>query len=461
MLKFCKLFTLIFFLSSCSIITFEELRINSNITENTVYFNSEQAQIDFSIPVLFTDITEILTLKKDSRSINYKGNFEKQQFYFYPEEGWQNNQLYTIIINTELKTSKGKFNVNFQRDFIYGKENDLFLLTESSLPDCINENSIILKFNKPLNLNSFENAFSIQPYINLIKKYDDNDRKIILTPKDNWPANTWFTISIRDLNSKDGYFLQTEVNEFFLPHRDIILPQLLTAFSSPSQELSDENPNYINCNTSFSFQFNKEVNLSNFKNYFSISPTINGDFYQNENIITFIPSHPLSPATEYTLTIPQKITDTNEIKFSKDYVFKLITQNEFLYIEDISINQTANLPFYSTISDIPEPTQITLSTDRLFVKITFSDELKPNQQNSLEKYFSVTPYFPSDIKTPKLISITHLKESKSVILEYENFTSSSESPALYKLQITGDRNGILDINNFYLENNACIIFSLN
>ena len=77
MLKFYKTLLLnLLFITSCSIVSFEELKIESNLKKNSIYLNEESFEIIFSIPVKESSLTEIISVYENSNSIKYNLIYE-------------------------------------------------------------------------------------------------------------------------------------------------------------------------------------------------------------------------------------------------------------------------------------------------------------------------------------------------------------------------------------------------
>ena len=165
MLKRFKYFIQLFLYAvlsfSCSIISFEELNISSNVSENQMYFDGSEVKINFSILPDRQTAESIMSVKKNDSVIDAKINWNNKSCIVEPKEGFKRNSTYRISINGKIKTSDNRYyETKFERSFIYGISNDFFLLTSFMEPgDKIQNPDDVLEliFNRPVDIADFEN----------------------------------------------------------------------------------------------------------------------------------------------------------------------------------------------------------------------------------------------------------------------------------------------------------------
>ncbi len=115
--------------------------------------------------------------------------------------------------------------------------------------------------------------------------------------------------------------------------------------------------NQVNCASDIHVTFS-ESGVNGFEEYFSIYPDVKGSFTHKGRIWTFSPSSPLSPCTNYTVTISGEIYGNDEIPLGKDYVFSFTTdknEDKYAYIfhDDYDIADaytTAQTPSFMMIA---------------------------------------------------------------------------------------------------------------
>ena len=109
MLKFYKTLLLnLLFITSCSIVSFEELKIESNLKKNSIYLNEESFEIIFSIPVKESSLTEIISVYENSNSIKYNLIYEDTKIKITPFTNWKKGSYYSIKLNGNLLTSDNR-----------------------------------------------------------------------------------------------------------------------------------------------------------------------------------------------------------------------------------------------------------------------------------------------------------------------------------------------------------------
>ena len=469
-LQKCAKTTLLLFLlfetTACRLITLEELDISTNIKETKTYFEKESIDIVFSIEPERNAVESIINLKKNNSTVELDIFWNKKHCTIKPKEGFKKNCNYKFSICGRYRTFDDRYyNVDYQRFFIYGIEKDFFIMTQTKLPVSNKEpdNAIELTFNKSIDIPDFENNFSITPFIQIKKEYTDNDTKVIITPDDKWDINSFFTYSVKNIKSVDGYELVKEYKETFCAEKDYVRPELL---SVNSQSIS-ENIN-LGINDSLIFNFNKEIDFNSFKSHFVIQPPVRGNFCSDDKKICFTPEKHFNINQNYTVIIPQNIKDTNSIPPAKEYVFSFTPHNSFLKITDISFNNITDIqfssitgnPFYTGDQIQDQITPVLISDcDTLFIQLNFSKQIDRKCLTNIEKAVSLNAQFPPYIKTPRLREIKWNDSQNSVILKYENFSYDAARKIIYSLNISCTEDLIKSTSGEYMENSLCVLFS--
>lgn len=445
MLRFYKIIILCCIIfTSCNIISFENISISLNISETETYFSQDEIVISFSIMPDIKTTEKLISLKEDSLIQEIVFNWSNNQCKIHPLYGFKKNANYSLQLSGELMVNDGRFfDINLSRVFVYGIKNDQFSLLDYTNPN-INESrhEIVLVFNKPVDISSFEKNFSISPSISITKEYSDDNLQIKIKPEAKWNVNTYYTWNIKNLKSTDNYEIRQEYSDTFIYDKDYLLPRLISA-----------NINDRKLDDTISFTFNKKININSFENNFSISPYTKGYFTQENETIIFHPLSNFQIQQEYTVCIPSKICDENSIPLYEDIYKTFKVTNNFLQVTSISINESQDFPLDDT--NIPE---ITLNnTDTLFIEISFSCPIKKEKLNSAEKAINLESFFPSDVSNPKITQIIWNQTHTKLILEYSNI-SKAYKKQLYKLQINPSKSYFLTENNEYMEKDICIHF---
>lgn len=469
MLKSVKFFPLIFLFSSC-LLSFEQLKVTTNITCND-YFNDEFISVSTSIPLDSNSFSDNLTLKNDGSKEDIICKFEHNKFLIKPKSNWQKGNSYTFQIKGNLKTTDSRvYEVNQLHTFIYGDPHEDFKLLNFTTPKENNTDNIILKFNKAVDINSFEKNFTISPYLDLIKEYYNNNTEVHIQPKKQWNYNTPYTWKILSLKSYDEYDLIMDYSETFsIP--DNIQPELqfiqtcecINLYEKDFSELHsiiDSNSDVlIKTDSTLCFQFNTEIDLSSFISNFSISPSVSGNYFQENEKVYFIPDKAFQQNTEYLIKLNRNIKAKNSLSLFQSYFSTFTTELEYLSITKICINDTPDISTLCLIENNSPVNEIDFSgTERLFLSIDFDQELSFESISNLNKIVKLENYFPKHISSPHLLSIQNVN-NKSFIFEYDNLTASINQDNYYLLTI--ESSDLLKSNtNKTMENQICAILSL-
>lgn len=468
MLKQFNLIFLTFIISSCAV-SFEELKLSS-INIDQEYFNSKQIIIQSTIPLKKSSIEEITTLNKDGSVIDIDLTVDNNTIYIIPSEDWSNGSDYKLIINGTLQTTDGRnYETYFSKSFTYGIKGQHFSITDVSLPASKGTDKIIITFNSPVDINSFEKAFSISPYIEVIKEYSENNDRIEITPASSWAYNSVYSIKLKNIKSEAGYILEHDYDNNFLIPANIQTELLSINVCSPvniyTNDFTEEpavfKGNLITnlCTTdSLSFTFNSDILYDSFTSNFTISPSVQGKIIKNNRTFYFIPSTPFKDGTEYLITFNQNIKNTENLTLYNKIKYSFIPTSKKLIINNLSINETTDIPLYKKIKNDCVITHIEISKlKKAFILISFNLPLADNSISKIDKAVQISPYFPSSNTTPHLLSVNTMNNNKTLILEYDNFTSSSEGMNIYKINIDCNSQFLFSEHKNFMEENLCTL----
>lgn len=446
---------------SCSIISFEELSISSNISTNETYFSENEISLTFSITPDYDTAEKLITLKEDSSTIELTFTWNNNTCKIKPVSDFKKNARYILQLNGNLSTKDNRtYETNFLRTFIYGTQDDYFVLASFENPDVgTNTETITLTFNKPVNISNFEDNFSINPHISTERTYSSDKKTITISPETKWPVNTYFTWNIKKLTSEENYETRREYSQTFCYIHDYLQPGLV------SSNLNDRK-----ITDTLSFTFNKIINLQSFEKYFSITPYIKGYYTQEETTITFHPLSNFEIKKEYTIQFSQKITDENSIPLYKDIYKTFIPTNDFLKIQSISINEIQNIALsedleissttlnsQTTTTTNTTPQINITNTDTLFIEIIFSKPISKDKLTSAEKAITLEAQFPPDVSYPKLTSLNWNTDKTKLSMTYSNISKSYQD-VLYKLTVNSSKTYFLTEDEEYMEKDTCVHF---
>lgn len=486
MLRFFNfIFFILTFFSSCSIISFATFDISTNI-QGRDYFEEDFIIIEFSQKLKNCSPEEYVTLKKSDYVTEIECKKISDKYYIKPVEGWIKNQNYKLLISgTFITESDGSFDSSYSKNFIYGNIDDCFEIISLKLPDNDSDNSIIVEFNKPIDINSFENNFSISPYISNEKVFSNNNKTVSIKPVSKFSSNTTYCCKFTNLISEDRTILSNQIEKYFTPIKCYDMPELLSIdvvkinslydkdYTITASQITDDQIKNISISDSIGFNFSKQVDLNSCKSGITFSPSVSGTFFQDNTRIIFIPDNDFKINQKYTITISTSIKDTTEIPLTEKKVFCFTPINDYLQISSFSINNNLSLPLYKALTNSTPIPEIDISSvGKAFISVTFSDSLSLESLQNLERHISFQAYFPNYIKTPVITNIQLSPDKKTVLYEFENISvpknpESKESVEnqkcekyLYKLSIRSDKNYLHNSENEYLKEDLCTIIQV-
>ena len=466
-----KLFNIIFFslcFTSC-LFSFQNIEIYSNITP---VFNDETIIVTTNIPLGTNSLSQLISIREEELLIDCQIQQENNKVIITPPDGWKTGKNYRFQFTGLVKTIDGRFyNINFSKYFVYKDGTTFFTMENILLPNTV-EGSIIIEFNKPIDLFSFEKNFSISPFIETNKQLSEDKKTITIVPVKQWNYNTVYCCKLKELKSADNYFLISNINNLFsIP--DCTIPELLEIEKCKIINLHSKDFQYFPINftehilnnilpeDALAFTFNTKIKLDSFKSNFSISPSIAGQFIESDNSIIYIPNEHFNAKEEYLITLGKNIKaeNNNYMQASLKYIFKPFVKS--LYIENIDINETQHIPFYQKIKNDSPITEVMVShINKAYIEISFNEDIPEEFIYLFDKIIRFEPYFPLYQSSPHLLSIHFSNNNKTVSFEYDNLSTTDLNQSLYKLTVNFSVIPKSLSNELSMEDNICTILSL-
>lgn len=458
------------FFTACEIISFEQLETSLSVTVPDGFYENEFIRIEFSLPMNRPETESIITLKQNDYTVETSIHWNGNTCLIKPVNDFLKGSRYSLSINGMAKTDDGRYyTVNIFRSFIFGSEENIFRIKSIEFP--VKNSSLEITFNKAIDFSSFEKNFLISPYIQVKKEISLNDTKVSITPVQSWDVNQFYTWSIKDSLSSDGYVLDKEYNGSFRYAKDItpltvngIYPVSFydqNKHFSNSMILYKSNLSQIPLNGGLAFCFNKSVTEASLMNAMSVSPAISGHLVCNEekNIYIFVPYKNLENDRSYEVRISDSLKDQNGIGLVQDYRKTFTVSAPYIEVKSISVNDRKYDPrniLKSTVSEIPLP-----ESDTIFIDISFSTNIVPEKRNQILSFISLNSYFPDWISSPRLISAGWNKTGDTLSLEFNGFSKTdSRSEVLYRLFIKGGKDSITNTRGEYLKEDSWLFLKL-
>jgi len=209
------------------------------------------------------------------------------------------------------------------------------------------------------------------------------------------------------------------------------------------------------------FVFSKAMDFTSLENSISFSPTISGQFYQEDKIghkFIFVPNEKWKINEQYEIKIEKSASDLNGLCLFEDVVERFFTFNTFLDISKIVFDES------NVVSIFPSKGIDVLSSSsnnkmEIVVDIYFSTFIPMNERVQTVNSISMNPFFPLSLSNVSLIS-TNWNDSGSILtMKWQGFVSSfDDEENFYKLNISGGINGPKNEHGEYMKEDVCVIF---
>lgn len=463
----CVFIYIFFSIISCKFISFENLSIKCNITEDINFFNEEYIILEFSLPPNPQDIEDSINLTNKNNSVICDFNWHENKCYIKPRENWRMGENYYFTLNNSISLKDGRiYDVNINRFFSYGQRDKYLKLISCSVYDnaVVKNNELItFKFNQPIDVLSFKDKFQLSPTISYKTEFLVNDTVVNVIPNGIWETNTYYTWEFESIKSKDQYPQEKKYYGSFYSTVDIEQPKLvathpvLVDFNTKSWK-REKSISDIFINESIGFIFSEPVDFDSVKNSITFVPSVSGNFVQYDKEgreFVYCIQKNWDANIEYQIKIANTLTDINNIPFYDEYTDFFIPQIDYITVDSIALNTTE-------ITDFSEQTNIcqlshAQNDAEIDVVVNFSKNIDNKYKDIAYESINISSFFPSSAMTPTILSILWLSDSQLEI-RCKGFTKSILSNNYYRLRITGGKNNILSEEGSYIKEDICVFF---
>lgn len=455
---------------SCAFVSFEKFNLECNLSENLEFFEEENITLNFSILPNHQDIENNIKLVADSSTTECVFTWNGNNCSFAPKTGWEYGSFYDFTLSNQIEMEDGRtYKVNIRRMFYYGNESKYLKLVNCNVEhdSQIEKNdSLEFTFNNPVNILSFKENFSIIPVISYDIKFEDDNKKVCITPSETWKTNTYYTWNLTDIKSNEKYPLDKTYSQGFYAPQDTVQPQVslicpVAKEGSSYTWFTNKTLDQMQVDYNIGIVFSEPVDFDSLNNALSFSPNMEGYLLDvseqaEEKGTKFIycVQNYWNANKEYEMTISKSLKDLNDISLYDDYVVYFTTDPAYFQIEKITINQTDVTVFNEDIN------QISLAAGESIIPVTiyYNKAVTAEYKNKAYESVSLNSYFPSTAISPTVLSAKWTDDS-TLTINFQGFTkTTTEVTNYYLLNISGGSNILLDEYGNYLEDNVCVYF---
>ncbi|MDR1903730.1 MAG: hypothetical protein LBQ88_15795 [Treponema sp.] len=327
-------------------------------------------------------------------------------------------------------------------------------------------------FNKPLDIISFNENFSLSPYSSTAVLFSPDKKSVTITAPDGWPVNQIYTWSVSPkVLSDDGYgMLYTKSGSFATDYYTELpdVQEVCPAADADGMYIYQEGVSIEGSlmeYTPIGIIFSKPMEKFSVQQAFTLEPSLSGELRQdaeNKARYVFIPAEPYAINERYKMSISRSAQDTEGLSIYDTFTIFFNSINEYLTISSIQLDSSTTAADFSN-NDIIHDHTFTLTNpvnarNWVMICIKFSSNIEAALWQKTVESIQITPVFPSTAASPYLISAAWNIDGSECISTWENFTRSSGGVSnYYMIKIAGGKNGVQNGRGEYIENDIWLI----
>ncbi len=383
--------------------------------------------------------------------------------YFVTESSLTPGSNYELTLRGTATDEDGaRLEIPYYLSFFAGTRIDApELQTMTPAPNAQNappDTTIELVFSRAMDRTSAEEAFRIAPSIDGSITWEDGDTRMVFLPYSPLGVGQSYSVTVTTQGTdSEGIRLANQFSATFQVGDDFQPPSVVSLFESGNPTALVMDQTGISKDSSFRITFDESMHYSNTRNATSLrerdsGAAINGTYSWNGDFteLTFNPSEPLDPETEYRFRVGTGATDEAGNALQNVYSVDFLVDNsagtlnsEYLQLVEVRKVYPLSADILSMdpadISPVTVPGPYTGSSWTAIIEFEFSHDLK--EASVLPENLTIAkvagPY-PSSVflKTIQFVGSGSLS-SNVIRLEIAGL-----HPNLYRLRLYGSRTGI-------------------
>jgi hypothetical protein len=456
---------------------------------------STYVTVEFSQDVMKNDVEQKFSLSGDATG-TVAGHFVWEtgsRFVFVPREELSLGSRYNIVIpRTVRDKDNNKMKEDFLSDFYVGSDLDSPEIV-SSVPVYSPEEGtvtnlrqqIIINFNEPMNCLSVQNAFTLSPAVAGYYVWSNNNSTMTFVPSSDMTYGSHYRFTISE-SAKDisGNALRSAYTVFFITGDDFTDPVLdgIFRYGDVTRQMFHEYETIvIGKNDGVTFVFSEEMKRSETETAISVTPSVAGSFSWNaaSTECTFLPDDPLDPEAVYVVRVEKTASDINDRKLQNNFqcLASVSANDSRLFavselrtgIEQDIFTTTVPLPIVGwpylfdpdDLLDPVDPLNILPKDQDFYLCFRFlnsaGESVKLDPDSVLDGGI-IFEYIGGG--SPQIDDIKFADDYHTLIIEFEQLTPkvAAVNPVLYRLTITGGKNGIKDENGNWMADSFILDF---
>ncbi|WP_407399151.1 Ig-like domain-containing protein [Treponema sp.] len=257
-------------------------------------YDKEKIEIVFSSDIDDEKTRKAFLLTENGLSVSGTFSTSNKILCFYPQKGIQDNCEYEISIGTMAEDINGKsLKEKFYRTFNTKEEtmNPKIMKIEPKINQDDSLVALEIIFSEPIQEESFQNAFKIEPQISFIVDFMEDDTKAHMIPTHKIPKGIMYKITIsEDLKDKRNNPLEEPYEYRFKTGNDNAPPEYEVFYlNSANNEITLNEQPYENHNVppkaKVLLKFNEEINMEYIGSRIEIFPSTTKFSYESTSSI--------------------------------------------------------------------------------------------------------------------------------------------------------------------------------
>jgi len=447
-------------LASCSFITFEQLKVDTNLGEYGSILAEGPIEITFSDRPVHKYLEDSFKLTDAGVVTEVTYKWVGSKVFIEPVTGWNKGNLYNAVFDGKIELENGRqYTTGFDKWFYYGSDNNYLEVVSYT-----ENNAIEITFNKPVNTVSFMNGFSVTPAIETTFLFSADLKNVTVKPTKPWSNNQRYTWSLTNIRAQDGYPLKPfEDKSFYTPEYSSFpeVTKICKAYENDDGTYlvldSITLDSHISGKEPFAIIFSQPMDFFSVKNAIGFYPALEGELEPDSLVSdTFIykPTNPYKNGENYCLTIAASAENEHGIHMREKF-------QEFFSIPEDYLEITQVIMSFNDVNDIDQTIELNKydstkrNEDELFTHVSlggegeitftihFSTEISRENLNSAVEMISFGVTYPAKANTPTLVSAKWLPSYNTVALTYNNLSiSNNTNPYYYCLSVNGGEQGL-------------------
>lgn len=460
-------------LASCDLIDLSVLTLETSLPgANSVL------PLGSSIEITFSDAMDNQATEERAKIREFFSDASVPVDYFWesdkvlavkPTEDLKQGVRYVFEVSGQVRSKDGvDHKVSLLESFYYVHKNGPLQLIAyapegNATVDYLDE--LTLEFDRALDIDFFEDNFSVSPSTEINFAWSNGDRTVEITPKDRWKQFSRHTWTVPDtIKATDGTAILRQYSSSFVVQFDSDPPELL-AIESGTYNAGIFNAtadlNTVDYKSALRFAFTEGIDSDSFESAMNLSPSVDGTVLQADPAtFIFVPGGGWDQETDYVLTLGTDLKDLAGVKLASELRFEFKPAITQLEIDSISWN----FPASSSTNTYNGPTEnllqpnTTLDNDITFtIRLSASYE-KWQERNRFLSTIQFQAYLPPS-SNPTLVNF-NWDDNQTLSLVYHDIAVGGLNPwdsQTYKLTIAGGPAGKTDAGQ-YLPEDVYVLF---